>query len=727
MGIKRNDPCLCGSGKKYKKCCLLKESVFELRALKEYRFDELKQQMMLNLRAFLSTKLTFDEENILKETFKKRLNANLSNESMMSYVTFWLLFFHEFANGYRGVEWFYNEVGRSLSKEEKDLLENWIELVPKVIKTINYNDEGKFIMDLFTHETFFMPYSENVKNVRPWEISFCLLEPFNDGYYINGVSTWTGPEVAETLITEIHRLLSSTNKTYEQVVRDFYPELLSIVIGENGNFSTKSCDVTNQVLTYQVKNKDKVVEQLLKNKAFEIDEWEEDKGNGKMVWVGEWYCYEDSELEDPIYLSKSYGQLVVNNNEITITGFSKEKVNEFENWLEQYKNDITLTKRDEIVYRIPNSDQYVSYYNILSENTPQHFAFYAQTRLRWFDLNKPFMGPNSLSPREMKVRGKIEELEALLQKFEYHSFLTLKGAAPQTEDFNWIRNELGLPVSPFVTNYETRKTSIKVWNQTSGDGNILESDLPYFEQLGLTINSAMKFYGHDILKFFKEKTEGKSKATISKYETGLKILVAYFDVCDEEISCWSDCTEGFWEKLIAYSYLDLNIDANNSQAKALFATIYTFARHIDNTYNTRLASVVKALNQYYEEPIIQAIAFLSCYNDYYQRKYHTDKDQLDHLKHTAVSGYNASISGLFEVVGNSSSNLTLISLDSDLMDKHKINLSAKESKLVHTGMLLKGTIGKKVNDNWEIVSLERVYPQSAKDYMTIEDEQSVIV
>ena len=24
--VKRNDPCACGSGKKYKKCCLLKES-----------------------------------------------------------------------------------------------------------------------------------------------------------------------------------------------------------------------------------------------------------------------------------------------------------------------------------------------------------------------------------------------------------------------------------------------------------------------------------------------------------------------------------------------------------------------------------------------------------------------------------------------------------------------------------------------------------------------------
>ena len=25
MSIQRNDPCVCGSGKKYKKCCLLKE------------------------------------------------------------------------------------------------------------------------------------------------------------------------------------------------------------------------------------------------------------------------------------------------------------------------------------------------------------------------------------------------------------------------------------------------------------------------------------------------------------------------------------------------------------------------------------------------------------------------------------------------------------------------------------------------------------------------------
>jgi hypothetical protein len=35
--IGRNDPCLCGSGQKYKKCCLAKDEQFESRRRDEER------------------------------------------------------------------------------------------------------------------------------------------------------------------------------------------------------------------------------------------------------------------------------------------------------------------------------------------------------------------------------------------------------------------------------------------------------------------------------------------------------------------------------------------------------------------------------------------------------------------------------------------------------------------------------------------------------------------
>lgn len=42
MLIGRNDLCPCGSGKKYKKCCMRKDSVIEIARMREERFFQLK-------------------------------------------------------------------------------------------------------------------------------------------------------------------------------------------------------------------------------------------------------------------------------------------------------------------------------------------------------------------------------------------------------------------------------------------------------------------------------------------------------------------------------------------------------------------------------------------------------------------------------------------------------------------------------------------------------------
>lgn len=38
MKVGRNDPCPCGSGKKYKRCCLLKDEMADLRAVAVAKF-----------------------------------------------------------------------------------------------------------------------------------------------------------------------------------------------------------------------------------------------------------------------------------------------------------------------------------------------------------------------------------------------------------------------------------------------------------------------------------------------------------------------------------------------------------------------------------------------------------------------------------------------------------------------------------------------------------------
>lgn len=44
MAVGRNDPCPCGSGQKFKNCCLQKQNVEEMAAYKREQFYQAKQQ-----------------------------------------------------------------------------------------------------------------------------------------------------------------------------------------------------------------------------------------------------------------------------------------------------------------------------------------------------------------------------------------------------------------------------------------------------------------------------------------------------------------------------------------------------------------------------------------------------------------------------------------------------------------------------------------------------------
>jgi uncharacterized protein YchJ len=70
MKFKRNDPCNCGSGKKFKKCCLLK--------IKQYEKEEIQRAKVLNGFCPCGSgkkfkKCCYNEEEGLKQTRKSLL------------------------------------------------------------------------------------------------------------------------------------------------------------------------------------------------------------------------------------------------------------------------------------------------------------------------------------------------------------------------------------------------------------------------------------------------------------------------------------------------------------------------------------------------------------------------------------------------------------------------------------------------------------------------------
>lgn len=129
MAVKRNDPCPCGSGKKYKKCCMQKDNLVELKEVKEERFYQQKEALVGKLDAFIYSNLSQSAYLPLESQFKKR-TKHIFDGSGRGLFHFWLYFFHRYENGLRGIEWFVSEMKNRLTSEDKEMAERWAALKP---------------------------------------------------------------------------------------------------------------------------------------------------------------------------------------------------------------------------------------------------------------------------------------------------------------------------------------------------------------------------------------------------------------------------------------------------------------------------------------------------------------------------------------------------------------------------------------------------------------------
>lgn len=119
MSVGRNDLCPCGSGKKYKKCCLEKNNLIELAAQRRDTFYDDKQRLVEKVGSYLKRQVPLHEYNQLKRTLIDDTDNMVEKELEESFFTYWLYFYHRFDNKLRGVEWFYEDKQATLTAAEK--------------------------------------------------------------------------------------------------------------------------------------------------------------------------------------------------------------------------------------------------------------------------------------------------------------------------------------------------------------------------------------------------------------------------------------------------------------------------------------------------------------------------------------------------------------------------------------------------------------------------------
>ncbi|WP_209121117.1 SEC-C domain-containing protein [Alkalihalobacillus sp. BA299] len=575
MSVSRNEPCPCGSGKKYKKCCMQKQNVIQMHEVIEERFRQQKHNLVKKLEAFVDNNIPYQQRVRLEAEFNQRSNYQIDPNVKHSVFRFWLYFFYICENGLRTIEWFYNES----QSADLQMIKTWVELEPKLVQAVEWKEDVVIFEDMLTKERYQVSaHSENISTPIPWYGTLGLLELFNDTYYFNGVKIFVGPTQLSQVATKIKDLCKHTKLSHKKVMMSYYPELLGeLLSAPNITGERQEKELTQYKAHYQIENNEKEVISYL-SEQFEVDHHK--PNDHQFSWVGEWQVYEDSELVQPIRLGKVYGMITLKNRKLTFESLLRDRVSEFQSLLE--KNVVVkLINVEETTMKIPFHAEVLNMVVSMDKSVPPYFSVYAQNCVLT-DVDAPIPMYDHHSLRSLMETGQEHVANVWLKQSEYDLYKTVyrqMGEVDVTADFNTVRKQLNLPLSPFVAGGISRSSSIKKINTL-----VQEEDIPFLEELGFTPTSVNSFFAKDFLKFYKEKTVGKSDSTVRKYRSSLYDLRYLFE--QSSVTSWEECSPTFWDELISVRYVQIYETMSKTQVKDLFSTLKAFAKWLNERYET---------------------------------------------------------------------------------------------------------------------------------------------
>jgi len=170
--IGRNDPCPCGSGKKYKKCCLSKDRKREQECLSSVSMDFVVDWILNEPKL----KYTFDL------LLKKYIKDEVANEIQFSQLLDAFIFDYTLPKvNITPFKYFLENAG--FSPKLYHIYERFDKNVFSIFKVIDvqYN-RGMMLQDMIYDERFWINEKKGTHSVNLGDAVFCRIAPFQDGF-----------------------------------------------------------------------------------------------------------------------------------------------------------------------------------------------------------------------------------------------------------------------------------------------------------------------------------------------------------------------------------------------------------------------------------------------------------------------------------------------------------------------------------------------------------------
>lgn len=452
----RNDPCPCGSGKKYKQCCLSKQSEEQIKQAQARRFFDRKCVLTKDLIAFLSEKQGGERSFALQknspfDTVDDRLREGAG--------TMWAFFFRKYGNGMRGIDWFLEERGGRYAGADREMLERWRTANVSCFQAVDRYERGMVVEDIWSGGRYRMPYCETMWKLPPWAVSVCMIEPYVEDWCILGVALWTHPDLKLELIDWVRERqkvaahASDRRLLPADLIAAGFPEVMSMCSRMEQSQVDDGIDrkeTKEQALaTYEYICDDPG---LLEERLLDIG------GYVRVAAAGR----DDSEVVisradpldaefaaipaerrerlglDEVRLSTDLGRIVMDGRKVTVSGW----------WSDELEATVRLLEEDLAsvagLHRIHGSRE--------SLQVPKHLALTDFNVITDRTLSEQEVGAYISLPqwlkwfRKQQATSPGESAETLVRKAEYEQHRR----NPDMANLNLLRIALGLPPGPFA-------------------------------------------------------------------------------------------------------------------------------------------------------------------------------------------------------------------------------------------------------------------------------------
>lgn len=217
--VGRNDPCPCGSGKKYKHCCLRGETASKFEAISR---DRAWDTMMDKLLDF-SREQRFRQD--LESAFDLFWNRSYTTDqidslSPMQVMSFLDWYVHDYGtteDGRRVVEIFLAERGSSLSEQELELLEGARDSIVSAYEA-SAVDEGKTIalLDVFQDLEYELQHTPSFEGIKVGQLLVGRLVVVGDFRRFSWISMLVPPEVEADLKSYTREMFTKYQEDHYQ-------------------------------------------------------------------------------------------------------------------------------------------------------------------------------------------------------------------------------------------------------------------------------------------------------------------------------------------------------------------------------------------------------------------------------------------------------------------------------------------------------------------------------